>query len=53
MSENFNLNIERAVLRSLIFEPELLEDVKVFLTPEDFYIPAHQSTYNAITSMRM
>ncbi len=51
MSENFNLNIERAVLRSLIFEPELLEDVKVFLTHEDFYMPAHQSTYNAILTL--
>ena len=51
MAGNYDLNIERSVLNSLVFEPEALKHVKASLTPHDFYIPAHQDIYQAILTL--
>ncbi len=37
----YNLNIERAVLSSILFDPSIYEDVVSKLKPTDFYLPDH------------
>ncbi len=38
MSDNlYNINMERAVLSAVIFDPEIFEGVMVKLKPKDFY----------------
>jgi len=41
----YNLNLERTVLNSIIFDPELFEDITSILKPKDFYLPAHQNIF--------
>jgi len=41
----YNINIERAVLSSILFSPEIIEDVLGVLKPTDFYLPAHQKIF--------
>jgi len=41
----YNINIERAVLSSILFSPEIIEDVLGVLKPTDFYFPAHQKIF--------
>ncbi len=50
MSENtlYNLNIERAVLSSILFDPSLYEEVASVIKPKDFYLPFHQHIFNAM-----
>ncbi len=43
-----NLNIERAVLSSIIFEPSLYEDIVSAIRAEDFYLPDHQAIFKAM-----
>ena len=45
MDSVYSINIERAVLSSILFNPEELEDVLASLKPKDFYLPAHQKIY--------
>jgi len=35
----YNINIERSVLNSIIFEPSQFEDVEAKLNTDDFYLP--------------
>jgi len=51
MTTNYDVNIERSILNSLIFEPETLKNVKSYLSSEDFYIPNHQNIYQAILTL--
>lgn len=44
-----NINIERAVLSSILFNPELFEDVFSVLGKEDFYLRDHKSIYEAMS----
>lgn len=46
MENMYNLNIERSVIASIIFEPELFENVE--LNDYDFYLPFHQYAFRAI-----
>ncbi len=46
-----NLNIERAVLSSIIFEPTIYEDVASKLNPEDFYLPDHQVIFTCMEEL--
>ncbi|HIP60509.1 MAG TPA: replicative DNA helicase [Campylobacterales bacterium] len=50
MGENqlHNLNIERAVLSSILFDPSLYEDVASKIKPRDFYLPDHRSIFEAM-----
>jgi replicative DNA helicase len=48
MQENlYNINIERAILSSIIFDPDVFEDISSKLKAEDFYLPFHQYLFNA------
>ncbi|MCH9813180.1 MAG: replicative DNA helicase [Epsilonproteobacteria bacterium] len=53
MNENqlHNLNIERAVLSSILFDPVLFEDVTSKLKSTDFYLPDHQKVFEAMTEL--
>jgi replicative DNA helicase len=44
----YSINIERAVLSSIIFNPEEIEDVLGVLKPKDFYLPAHQKVFEVM-----
>jgi replicative DNA helicase len=45
MDSIYSLNIERAVLSSILFNPDEIEDVLGVLKPKDFYLPAHQKIF--------
>ncbi len=45
MDSIYSLNIERAVLSSILFNPDEIEDVLGILKPKDFYLPAHQKIF--------
>ncbi len=46
-----NLNIERAVLSSIIFEPSVYEDIAAALKHDDFYLPDHQAIFKAMAEL--
>lgn len=45
MDNIYSLNIERAVLSSILFDHEIIEDILGVLKPSDFYLPAHQKIF--------
>ncbi len=45
MDNIYALNIERAVLSSILFDHEIIEDILGVLKPTDFYLPAHQKVF--------
>jgi replicative DNA helicase len=45
MDSIYSINIERSVLSSIIFDPEIIEDILGILKPSDFYHPAHQKIF--------
>jgi len=45
MDNIYALNIERAVLSSILFNPEIIEDLLGILKPKDFYLPAHKKVF--------
>jgi len=47
----YNLNIERAVLSSIIFDPQTYEDIASKLNPQDFYLPFHQYLFEAMEEL--
>ncbi len=47
----YNLNIERAVLSSVIFDPETYEEIASKLKPHDFYLPFHQHVFAAMEEL--
>ncbi len=51
MEELYNLNVERAVLSAIIFDPEIYEEIAAVLKPEDFYLPFHQHLFSAMESL--
>jgi len=51
MDKMYNLNIERAVLSAVIFDPEIFEEVASKLKPLDFYYPFHQHLFAAIEEL--
>ncbi|NPA28174.1 MAG: replicative DNA helicase [Epsilonproteobacteria bacterium] len=51
MDNLYNLNIERAVLSSIIFDPEIYEEVASVLKPRDFYLPFHQHLFEAMQEL--
>ncbi|MFV0481149.1 MAG: replicative DNA helicase [Campylobacteraceae bacterium] len=48
MDNLHNVNIERAVIASIIFNPNLFEDVATKLKSGDFYLPAHKNIFEAM-----
>ncbi|MCV6607508.1 MAG: replicative DNA helicase, partial [Campylobacterales bacterium] len=49
--ELFNINIERAVLSSVIFEPSIFDEVSSRIKSEAFYLPAHQKFFKAMEDL--
>ncbi len=47
----YNLNIERAVLSTIIFDPQQYEEIASHLKPEDFYHPFHQHLFMAMEAL--
>ncbi len=51
MDNIYSLNIERAVLSSILFDHDVIEDVLGVLKPADFYLPAHQKVFEAMEAL--
>ncbi|MGC9350520.1 MAG: replicative DNA helicase [Sulfurovum sp.] len=51
MENMYNLNIERAVLSAIIFDPEIYEEIASKLKPHDFYLPFHQHLFAAMEEL--
>jgi replicative DNA helicase len=46
MDANFyNLNIERAVLSSVLYDPAVFDDISAVMNEDEFYHPFHKSVY--------
>ncbi len=48
MDNLHNINIERSVLSSILFNPVSFEEVASSLKPRDFYLPAHKYIFEAM-----
>ncbi|SFV63334.1 Replicative DNA helicase [hydrothermal vent metagenome] len=51
MENLYNLNIERAVLSAIIFDPEIYEEIATKLQSHDFYFPFHQYVFTAMETL--
>ena len=51
MEHLYNLNIERAVLSAIIFNPESYEDISTKLNSFDFHLPFHQHIFTAMEEL--
>ena len=51
MQTNFVVNIETSVLSSILFNPELMDDIANKLKPNDFYLPAHRDIYETMVQL--
>ena len=51
MENMYNLNIERAVLSAIIFDPETYEEIASKLLSHDFYLPFHQHIFAAMEEL--
>ncbi len=52
MNENmYNINIERAVLSAILFDPQIFEEIASKLEPHDFYLPFHQHLFVAMEDL--
>ncbi len=47
----YNLNIERAVLSAIIFDPQIFEEIAAKLKEQDFYLPFHQHLFVAMEEL--
>ncbi len=48
MQNLHNINIERSVLSSVLFDPGSFEDIAATLKPKDFYLPSHKYIFEAM-----
>ncbi len=51
MDNMYNLNIERAVLAAIVFDPEIFEEIASKLKAQDFYLPFHQHLFAAMEEL--
>ncbi len=51
MDNIYALNIERAVLSSILFDQDVIEDILGVLKPKDFYLPAHQKVFEVMEAL--
>lgn len=51
MDNIYALNIERAVLSSILFDQDIIEDILGVLKPKDFYLPAHQKVFEVMEAL--
>ncbi len=43
-----NINIERSILSSIIFNPSIYGDIASIINANDFYLPAHKNIFDAM-----
>ncbi len=48
MQNLHNINIERSILSSVLFDPSSFEDIAALLKPRDFYLPSHKYIFEAM-----
>jgi len=53
MDNIYALNIERAVLSSILFNPEIIEDLLGIIKAKDFYLPAHKKIFAAMEQLNI
>lgn len=53
MDSVYSINIERAVLSSILFNPEEIEDILGILKAKDFYLPAHQKIFDVMEKLHI
>jgi replicative DNA helicase len=51
MNNLHNINIERAILSTIIFEPSIFEDIVATLKSEDFYLPFHKVLFETMVEL--
>jgi replicative DNA helicase len=51
MDNIYALNIERAVLSSILFDQDIIEDLLGILKDKDFYLPAHKKIFKAMEQL--
>ena len=51
MDSIYSINIERAVLSSILFNPEELEEVLGMIKSKDFYLPAHKKIFDVMVKL--
>ncbi len=51
MDSIYSINIERAVLSSVLFNPEEIEDILGIISAKDFYLPAHQKIFKVMEDL--
>lgn len=51
MDSVYSINIERAVLSSILFNPDEIEDILGLLKAKDFYLPAHQKIFDVMIAL--
>lgn len=51
MENMYNLNIERAVLSAIVFDPAIFEEIATSLKVKDFYLPFHQYIFKAMDEL--
>jgi len=51
MNDLNNINIERAILSTILFEPSTFEDIVGSLKPEDFYLPFHKVLFESMIEL--
>jgi replicative DNA helicase len=51
MDSSHQINIERALLSSIFFEPEIIEDIMGVLKYQDFYLVEHQKIFKAMEEL--
>jgi len=49
----YNLAFERSVLSSILFDPATFEEINATLNINDFYLPAHQNIYHAMSNLTL
>jgi len=47
----YNLNIEKAVLSAIIFDPKIFEEIASKLDAKDFYLPFHQYIFEGMNDL--
>ncbi|MCR5485724.1 MAG: replicative DNA helicase [Clostridiales bacterium] len=47
----FSMDAEQAVLGCILMEPSCISQAQIYLRPEYFYLPQHQSIYGAMVSI--
>jgi replicative DNA helicase len=51
MDNLHNINIEKAILSSILFDPESFDDILSEINSKDFYLSAHQKIYSAMVQL--